>query len=175
MKAIAYLILLLCVTSAHGLTLEEIKNNQDNLFFKNSKGPKNIQVLKDHAMEKMEGEEDFYKSIEDGINHDAADNCEDHNDVLNKVFRIDDVEASDDWPTYDFEISSIKKTKTGSSIAYILNPTIHFGFIFYVYKTKASWEKGDRTELLLNCPVNSGWDFVYKKNKGKTAEYLGLL
>ncbi|MGB0453173.1 MAG: hypothetical protein ACPGJV_05615 [Bacteriovoracaceae bacterium] len=84
----------------------DILDNQDNLIFKDSRGPGYKKQIEKHLSGKLTGEDPFYKSIVDGLNHDAY---EDPNCKPKNVTEVYDIDLDWEWPSPNSHIPQLKR------------------------------------------------------------------
>lgn len=166
-KWILALVAVFSVSSLAAPAVEDI-NFQEALFgpdrtlhLKKSKGPQWGEALVDAMLEQWEQDVDWNNLFDDGMNHDAIEQCwpEDKN--------VDDANI-DEWPELGGEFYSIKRTPSGRSIAYLVEPTATYQITYTVYNGP---DKED-TYQEISCTVGYGESYIYKNTKDKSVQFL---
>lgn len=160
------------IFSQHSMAIDfqtDIVNKWSELIVADSNGPSYRLDLVDYV-EKQLVETEFYRSLEDGLNHEAIIECEPAD-----VFEVMDADEVTDYLDYNYTLKSIKTKRNTRSIAYVVDVGFTFQFIYNVYKTEADANNDNSSVVEVECPMSVGERFVFENTKNKQVKFLGKI
>ena len=167
MKLLTVVSTLLIALNSFALTLEDV--TKPGLIIKDSRGPRHGDEIAADAIYQWEKYDDFYNLFDDGMNHDAREQCEP------EAYQLWEAEVVyEEDPALSVRFESIKKTESGRTIAYRVMPQASYKVAYEYYLTKDDYKARKLTKETVICTVDYSQYFYYENTKDKTIKFLGI-